>query len=99
MSAMQVLFKAVAAAGTAEPITAGDTPVSRALIRAAKQTGDNVGNVYIGDSGVNNTSDRQFVLAPNQTLTVPVTAGGMVNLGALYVNADNNGDGVYVMYQ
>lgn len=75
--------KTVSSAGTAEAIAAS-TPVNGVIIQALS---DNVGNVYVGDSSVDSSNGME--LQPGQATSVAID-----NLSKVYVDADNNDDGV-----
>lgn len=97
MAIGRILFgvKAVAAAGTAVALTSSPTWVSQVRIMAKKVGGDNTGNVYIGDSTVDQSSKQGIELANGESHEIyPMPGGHQVNLADIYVDAATNADGV-----
>ena len=90
-------FQGVAAAGTAEVITATATYAQSAFFVAKKEGAVNVGNVYLGTSTVDKTSYQMIVLEPGDTFNMPIN-GGLLDLNTVYVDAANNDDGVVCLY-
>ena len=87
--------KTVTTAGTAEALSSTTMIVSLVDIVAKKATGDNTGSVYIGDSTVDKDSNQTIELVPGGTFDTRSMAGGhQIDLSKLYIDADNNGDGV-----
>lgn len=91
--------KTVAAAGTAEPLTATALETTSVVIQARQS---NVGDVYIGDSTV--AAGNGVVLnASNPTMTISVDDTfadedrAVLNLADIYIDADNTGDGVRIL--
>lgn len=86
----------VAAAGTAEALVA-DTLFTSSVEVLAKSA--NVGDVYIGDSTIDNTGSP---LTAGQSLSFdgPRVNGNTIefDLNAIFVDADNNDDGVFITY-
>lgn len=74
--------KTVDAAGTAEQLP--DVACKAATIKALPSNG---GNIYLGDSGVDDTNGH--VLAAGDTVNVAID-----NLNRFYIDADTNGEGV-----
>lgn len=89
----------VAAAGTAEPLAATPTERTSVVIQARQS---NVGDVYIGDSTVDATNGV-VLNSSNPTMTISVDDTfadedrAVLDLADIYVNADNNGDGVRIL--
>lgn len=77
--------KTVATAGTGEAL--GATLTTKQIYIRAKST--NTGNVYVGDSSVDKTSNKQVVLAANDSVTISIS-----NRSTVYVDVDTNGEGV-----
>lgn len=80
----------VAVAGTAEAIVAADTYITSATIRAHTSNG---GNVFIGDSTVDNTASP---LTPGDSISL--MNHYEFNLADIYVDSAVNGEGVAVWY-
>jgi hypothetical protein len=84
--------KTVAAAGTAEQMTAMDVPngiylTIRALI-------GNVGNVYIGNSKANaEDANKQLTLQPGESSSFKADDTDLI-----WIDADNNGEGIEYWY-
>jgi len=89
-----VLTQTVSAAGTGVALVATATPARALWLTAKKATGVNVGNVYVGTSAVDKTTDQQTVLEPGDYWQLPIPAGTTVDLNLIYVDAANNNDGV-----
>ena len=93
------LSKAVAAAGTAVPLTATRTQASWATIKAIKTSGSaNTGNIYVGILGV--SASTGYCLTPGQTVTLESVGGGLgyLYLDEVYIDAGSNADEVKVIY-
>lgn len=94
------LTATVAAAGTAVPLSATDLYTTDIEIFCKSA---NVGNIYIGDSTVDNT---WIPRAPGSDTNITTGSGSMAsrsaelgfNLKNIYINAGTNGDGVIVEY-
>ena len=78
--------KNVAASGTAERLNSSDQLVRSVVIRSKP---GNTGNVYVGDAGVSSTDPG---LAVGETLQIK--GDPFLNLFDIFVDADQNGDGV-----
>ena len=74
--------KTVTAAGTAEVI-GGDVDCLELFVVADP---DNAGNIYLGGSGVDNTSGK---IPPGGIMPC-----GPCNLSEVYIDADNSGEGI-----
>lgn len=78
-------------AGTAEPLVGAPTPASSVDITPlASNTGN---NVYIGDSSVNGTTNPGITLTIGQVYSIAID-----DLEKIYVDVDQNGDGVSFNY-
>jgi len=77
--------KAVTTAGTAEALAAS-LSINSVYVRAKV---DNTGNVYIGDSSVDKTTNKQIILAPGDETIITID-----NIATVYVDVDTNGEGV-----
>lgn len=87
--------KDVAAAGTAEPLVAASTKRSILYVRAKA---GNTGNIYLGDSNVDNATSTQIVLAAGQSVTLTAPAGYCLDVNQFYIDAAVNGEGVEFLY-
>lgn len=76
----------VDAAGTAQVIAA-DVDIPHGFMLIIKAMSDNAGDIFIGDSSVDNTNG--FILGAGESVGVYVA-----NASAVYIDADNNDDGV-----
>jgi hypothetical protein len=76
--------KTVSTAGTAEALSASQAILQGVTIKALS---DNTGNIYVGDSSVDDTNG--YVLASGEVLPLPIA-----NLSTVYIDADNDGEGV-----
>lgn len=93
------LYETVDAAGTAQPLSATALLVTFAAVTAKKAAGVNTGNVYVGTSSVDKSTDQQRVLAPGDYWEIPLSGSDhYIDLSELYVDADTNDDGVFVHY-
>ncbi len=92
------ITKTVAATGTGVPLVGSETFARKLVLTAKKATGNNTGYVYIGDSAVDKTTDQQTPLEPGAEFTVDMPVGTKVNLATIYIDADNNDDGVTGYY-
>ncbi len=79
--------KTVAAAGTAEALATATTCVQVAIQALASNTG----NVYVGGSSV--AAGAGIALAATQSVVIPID-----NLSKVYLDVDNNGEGVSYFY-
>jgi predicted metal-dependent RNase len=79
--------KTVTSAGTAETLVASTIPVREGVIVTALKT--NTGNVFVGTSSVDSSSDKQFELEPGEGTSIAVN--DLVNI---YVDVAVNGEGV-----
>jgi hypothetical protein len=84
--------KTVAAAGTAENLTAMDVPDGIYLtIRALV---GNVGNVYVGNSKANaEDANKRLTLQPGESSSFKADDTDLI-----WIDADNNGEGVEYWY-
>ena len=79
--------KTVASAGTAEALVASSQR-ARSVTIIPKTS--NTGQVYVGGSDVASTTNDG--LEPGDVVTIP--ADGWLDLADIYVDVDNNGEGV-----
>lgn len=91
---------AVASAGTAVPLSSTPLKVFSVSILARQVDGTtNTGNVFLGDSSVDNTNPD---ILPGETVEVPGTrqSGHSLefDLSQIFVDADTNDDGVSFWY-
>lgn len=92
-------FKVVASAGT--PVRLSSAPLTVASVRLQPLSApgvENVGNVYIGTQNMNKTTGAGVyaILSPEQVEGFQFL--GYVDLGQLWIDADNNGDGCLAGY-
>lgn len=91
----------VTASGTRESLTAdaggGSVKCLQVEIQAKKVSGDNTGNVFVGDSDLVAGSAEGIELTPGDGLTL-LGHGKLFDLADIYVDADTNGDGVVFLY-
>jgi hypothetical protein len=90
--------KTVASAGTPESLTAGASNFRKALLYAYKTVarGANTGNVRIG---VGPAASSQIIqLSPGDEYIIEAPTGAKFDFQDWYIDADNNGDGVVVLY-
>lgn len=92
------LIKTVAAAGTPEKISATSIRVRQATLignKAARTA--NTGTVYVGPGATDDT--QIYSIASGEVGAVLQSPdGGLIDLSQWYVDAENNGDGVSVIY-
>lgn len=86
----------VATAGTAVAFAAAGTYFRRAIIIAQKSLSrtSNTGNVYIGIGSAN----QPIALAPGNQYEIEADTGAKRDFGSWFVNADDDGDGISVLY-
>lgn len=78
----------VTTAGTAVQLNGGTTVyVPNGASVAVRADGGNAGSIYVGDSNV--SSSNGFVLGASESVSLPVD-----NVAAIYIDADNDGEGV-----
>lgn len=82
--------KNVTTAGTAEPLSATSQVVKRLMIQAR----NNTGNIYRGDSNVSSSSYAEVAPALNS-----FTVLHDVDLAEVYIDADNDGEGVTYSFE
>jgi hypothetical protein len=85
----------VAAAGTAQPLSATSIPASRVLVTAKSS---NTGSVYLGAENVNSTSYGVILAAGDAQPLDAVSELNVYDLSKIFIDADNNGEGVWVLY-
>lgn len=95
---MTLLTKAVAASGTAVPLTATETFATYLVVTAKKVGGANTGNVYVGTSAVHKTTSQQNYLEPGDPWVLTAPEGQKIDLNEVYIDADNNDDGITGWY-
>jgi hypothetical protein len=83
--------KTVAASGTAEALSATKILCGGVTIRA---NDTNTGNVYIGGSTVDKSTNQGVVIPAGATISMAAQAGHVINLANIYIDVDTNGDGV-----
>lgn len=76
----------VATSGTAVPLAGTPTPIKTVTVVAKAA---NTGNIYIGDSTVDKTSNKQIPLVAGDAIAIPIS-----DLATVYIDADVNGEGV-----
>ena len=93
-----LLVKAVTTPSAAVALSTTDLWVSAAIVFAKKTAGDNTGNVFIGDSTLDQADTEGPELAPGESIPLPIRDGQRMNLKDVYIDADNTADGVVVFY-
>lgn len=93
-----ITLKTVAAAATAEAITAGNTFFRVATILGNKDLvrTPNVGNVYVGFTSTN--GQQSWKIEPGKTYEITAPLGTKYDLNDLYCDVENAGDGVHVTH-
>ena len=86
--------KAVATTGTAVPLSSTSVKVRALMIQAKKVAANNTGNVFIGDSNLDQGVAEQIELASLDAYELPIPPGAVIDLADVYVDADNSADGV-----
>jgi hypothetical protein len=92
------IVKTVTSSGTAEPLVATQTFALAYHLQGKLVAGDNTGNVFAGLSDLAAGSAELFEVAPGETFDEAMPSGTKVDLNNIYVDADNNGDGVVGWY-
>ena len=94
----------VAAAGTRVVLVGGIPSLMRTRTLCIKALTTNAGKIYVGNSTVSNTVN--FVdLDPGDVLTLTISRDDWekgfeaINMGLIYLDADNNGEGVNYGYR
>ncbi len=91
-----IAAKTVASAGTAEAIVASPVRAASILIQADV---DNTGNMYLGDSTVDDSNGIE--VAPGQVIEwTGDQARGIeqqIDMSQIYVDADNDGEGIRIL--
>ncbi|NQW16762.1 MAG: hypothetical protein HQ478_04675 [Chloroflexi bacterium] len=82
--------KAVTTGGVAERLNASDQLVRSAIVRSQST---NTGSVYVGDATISSSGPG---LVPGDSLSL--RADPFLNLFDIFVDADQNGDGVDVWF-
>ena len=93
IKAITTFHKTVASAGTAEALAANAGVHQFVTVRALLS---NTGDVYLGDASVDANSG--FVLDAGEELKFSFDEGDGIDIDALYIDVDTNGEGVSVMY-
>jgi hypothetical protein len=104
-----VLFeKLVATSGTPVALSATTRHVKALYLVGRKVAGSNTGNIYLGDaaamlSGYNQTgfhrvNHQGVTIVKETTFNMPIPCGRKggtwIDLSTIYIDSDNNGDGV-----
>lgn len=98
MQLKTVISKTVTTAGTAEALASSVTYAKRVTIQAGKAGGANTGDIYLGDSTVDKTSNRCLAMATGDVYNPPIDSGDRIDLADIYIDAANSGDGVKILY-
>jgi len=93
-----VITKTVSTPGTAVPLASSETYAKRVVIQAGRSDDVNAGKVYLGDSSVDKDSNKCLEMSPGDVFCLPMGKDDEINLAHLYIDADNSGDGVRVLY-
>ena len=78
--------KTVTTAGTGEALGSSTALGEGVIIMALK---DNTNNVFVGDSSVDKTSDKQYELEPGEATAIAID-----DIAKVYVDVTTNGEGV-----
>jgi hypothetical protein len=93
---LKMFHKAVAVAGTAEPLVASTKYVWKVKIKALAA---NAGVVYLGDSSVSSADGYELAAGEEiDILELTKRPEEIFDLAEVYVDAANNGDAVAVIY-
>ena len=92
----------VAAAGVAEPLITGIPGIMRTRLLIIKALTTNAGKVYVSNHTVSNTTGLD--LDPGDVLILSVDLsdwdkGDAINLTMIWLDVDNNGEGVIYTYR
>lgn len=91
------ITKTIAATGTPEAIAGNGTFFQSALVMGKKAARtNNIGVVYLGIGGTNDT--QPFDLNPGEVITINAPVSKKFDLNDWYVDVLNAGDGVVVIY-
>lgn len=80
--------KTVTTAGSAEQLITASTPCKSVIVKALET---NTGNIYVGFSGVDSTNGID--IGSGSAVNISIN-----NVNLLYIDSDNNGEGVSVIY-
>ena len=83
---------------SAEPLVDTETFARSLDLQAKRIDGDNVGNVFIGLSDLQQGSAELFELAPGNTVNLEMPLGIKLDLSDIYIDVDNDNDGVVGWY-
>jgi len=93
------LTKTVTTAGTGERfVSTPNTWFRKFAITAAKVTGANTGNVYIGPAGVDKTNFQYITLNPGDYWEFESPGGTVLDLSSFWIDAATSGDGITGFY-
>jgi len=99
LEAIVALTNTVTATGTAEQlVSTRNTWFRKFAIVAAKVTGANTGNVYIGPAGVDKTNFQYITLNPGDYWEFESPGGTVLDLSSFWIDAATNGDGITGFY-
>jgi len=87
--------KTVSTAGTGEKLVASSTIVTGVIIQAKEA---NTNPVFVGDSGVDNTTSPQITLDAGESVSIFPGEGFDLDLAEFYVDVTTNGEGVDFLY-
>ena len=93
--------KTVAVAGTREALASAATTatmVRQLTVCAKRAAADNTGNIFIGDSTLDQGVKEGIELAPGEKWEFPVPQGQWMDLSDVFIDADNADDGVVYVY-
>ena len=94
--ALQVTSQTVTTAGTRVQLAASGS----AMWLSIQAAPGNTNKIYVGDASVSST-DYGVFLSPGDSLMIPGIPGmgvASVNLADIYLDADTNGNKVFLMY-
>lgn len=92
------ILKTIAAAATAEKLSATQKYFRQAILVAKKDLAgtDNTGAVYLGRSSAAN--EQPIVIQPGGSYVLEPPNGAKFDLSDWYLDADTNDDGVVILY-
>lgn len=90
--------KAVTTPSTAVQISTTQLLVEYVAFQAKKVGGDNTGNVFLGDSTLDQSVKEGIELTPGQMYEPRIQDGTKLDLKDWYLDADTAADGVVIVY-
>lgn len=92
--------KTVTTSSTAVPLSTTELWVDILILQAKKVAGDNTGNVFRGDSTLDQGVKEGIEMEPGDYWMWPgsTVQGQSIDLATVYIDADTDGDGVVFEY-